>query len=189
MSEAPHKPDMEAVRKAWRALTRALPTWSLPFTALISPSAYHFVGNDLVSVFQRSKAAREAQLHVKPVGDAELFALDRLAQLNVKRGEQYFRFMAAAFVSVPIGALLALNELYPDLLTRFQADLADAIIAILSVWVVFVALQFASVWRMRHIALVIALELIERGSPGAGAGIFSEGDENETPSVSGFNAG
>lgn len=178
---------MENVRAVWRALTRALPTWSLPFTSLISPSAYHFVGNDLVSVFQRSKAAREAQIHVKPVGDAELVALDRLAQLNVKRGEQYFRFMAAGFVSVPIGALLALNELYPDLLSRFQADLADAIIAILSVWVVFVALQFASVWRMRHIALVIAFELIERGVSSVGANTADGADE--TPPTGGFGAG
>lgn len=145
----------------WWSLKREFALWTAPASWLGAPGNWTYLGDDFVTGLRRndSTARAFALLDAAPDRFDDVAAL---AQLNLKRHEQMFQFIALVYVSVPVTIILGLAELMPEgLIATVRANP-------ILVWYVGGLLALGALvylvglWRARQLVSVLELWRIER---------------------------
>jgi hypothetical protein len=165
--EAASRPRLSAdeIWRLWRAVTRALPMWTMPWESLFAPSALTMVGVDYVSGLRRNASTRKVFALLERVASRDLRRLHSIAQVNRQRQEAVARWTAIGMVTLPLSAALALAQLAPGVLEALRTQWLNLSAVTLAIVAAVVLLYLLSAWRARQIVAVLELAFVERDVP------------------------
>ena len=115
----------DALWALWRRIVAVLPLYMMPIDSMFAPSAWTLAGVDYVSGLRRNRSTGRILALLAPLSPTDLRRIHLLAQLNHRRHEVVSRWIAIAFVTLPVSGALALSQLAPDLLRRIQTEWLD----------------------------------------------------------------
>lgn len=146
----------------WWSLKGLFAIWTAPAEGLGSPGSWSYFGNDFVTGLRRNESTARAFVLLDAAPD-QFEGVADLAQLNLRRHEQMFNFVALIYFSIPATIILGAAELIPDsLIATFHAN-QFAFWYMASVLTVVAGVYLVGVWRARQLVSVLELWRIERG--------------------------
>lgn len=152
----------------WRALAAEFKTSRLLKTTFGSSTGLGFYGVDLASSLRRTSTARRALALLETVDDATLADLTSISEVNVQRNDAMWRLAVMFYVTVPVTIVVAGIDAAPDILAEIIGPFATVLLWLLPLLTIQLLFYFATQWRARQIAAVLAFARIERGRTGAG---------------------
>jgi len=90
--------------------------------------------------------------------DAQVGFLERYAEVNARRVEHNFRSWALVLVSLPVGALVAVNEILPGVFEIRDNSFFLSLVTVISFWAVVAGVMMASAWRARDLHDLLRFE-------------------------------
>lgn len=146
----------------WKRLTDQFSIWRLFWIAIASwRSLFPFQKNNLGRMLE----TRHWRIGLGLLGglsDSQVEFLEQFADINARRVQYVFRAWALLMVSLPVGALVALNEIMPQVFEATIFGFLDALIAIMLVYLVVAGIIFASSWRAQDLADLLKFEKARR---------------------------
>lgn len=95
--------------------------------------------------------------------DHQVDFLVRYAAINERRVDHVFRATALFLVSIPVGSLIAVNEIVPDAFAVTGIDFLFTLIGIIGAWAIVAGVMFAASWRARDLHDLVSFEQARRG--------------------------
>ncbi|WP_300527451.1 hypothetical protein [Maricaulis sp.] len=146
----------------WKRLTETFSTTKLLVAVLIMRhGSWPFRKDDLGNILSSQRWKLGLGL-LGGLDDDQVDFLERYAAINVRRVEQVFRANALFLVTIPIGALVAVNEVAPEFYGFLGVDFVYTLIAIIAAWAAAVGVLFAALWRSRDLHDLVSFEQARR---------------------------
>ena len=146
----------------WVRLVNQFLTWKMIFFAGTKKRTWMQASNDQLTVLTHAKHWRIGMGLVGGLSDAQVEFLQEYARLNAERVERVFRTTALLLITIPIGSVVAINEVAPRFLERFGFDDEPVFIVLMLVWGVVVGYLMLVAWRSRDLVDFMAFELARR---------------------------
>ncbi len=94
--------------------------------------------------------------------DSQVNFLERYAAINERRVDQVFRANALFLVTIPVGALIGINEVVPELFETLGVDFVYTLVTIVALWALMVGVTYAAAWRARDLHDLLCFEQARR---------------------------
>lgn len=152
----------KVVMGVWHRLVNQFLTWKMIFFAGTKRRTWMQASNDQLTVLTHAKHWRIGMGLVGGLSDAQVEFLQEYARLNAERVERVFRTTALLLITIPIGSVVAINEVAPRFLERFGFNDEPVFIGLMLVWGVVVGYLMLVAWRSRDLVDFMAFELARR---------------------------
>lgn len=152
----------KTVLGVWKRLTTSFSTSSLALTAAFGFRSIFPYHKDNLGLMLKTSRWKTGLGLLGGLSDRQIDFLAEYADINAGRVERVFRFFALAFVSVPVGSLVALNEVWPEVFTMAEFSFVSAFIAIIAGWLFFTAIMVGSSWRANDLRDLVRFEQARR---------------------------
>jgi hypothetical protein len=146
----------------WKRLTRLFATWNLVLFGSFTKRALLILSNDHMTPML---AVTHWKLGLGLLGgltDKQVSFLKSFAELNASRADRGFRMMALIFVTIPVGAIIGANEIWPQMWEELGFRQRESLLWVGAVWLVVTGVMMAAAWRARDLADIIAFEHTRR---------------------------
>lgn len=146
----------------WARLVNQFLTWKMIFFAGTKKRTWMQASNDQLTVLTQAKHWRIGMGLVGGLSDAQVEFLQEYARLNAERVERIFRTTALLLITIPVGSVVAINEVAPSFLEGFGFDGEPVFISLMIVWGVVVGYMMLVAWRSRDLVDFMAFEIARR---------------------------
>lgn len=145
----------------WVRIVKLFATWKMLLAGSTRRSWMQF-HNDQLSILTRSKHWKTSLGLLGGLSDAQVAFLRDYARLNSERVERIFRMTALLFITVPVGAAVALNEIAPELWEALGVTETSTLLILILAYGVIVGYMMMVAWRSRDLIDLMEFELARR---------------------------
>lgn len=146
----------------WIRLVKLFATWKMVILAGLHKRTWMQMNNDQLTILTQAKHWKTGLGLLGGLSDAQVDFLLEYARLNSERIERIFRSTALLLITIPVGALLALNEIAPTFWTDLGYDSQVPMFAIIGLWAAIVGYLMLVAWRSRDLVDLLAFEVARR---------------------------
>lgn len=146
----------------WTRLRAEFATWKMLVFAGFKSRTWSQYSTDQLSPMLKTTHWKVGLGLLGGLNDKQVEFLREFARLNADRVERQFRITATMMVTVPVGGLVAINELVPELWTSLGFERAESFIFVLIVWFVVTAIMMAYAWRAKDLFHLLEFEHARR---------------------------
>ncbi len=146
----------------WKRLTSEFATWKMLILAGMSSRTWAQYSNDHLTPMLKASHWKIGLGLLGGLTDKQVAFLREFARLNAERVDRQFRTTATVLVTVPVGLLLAVNEVAPGLWERLGVERAEGFFLVLLVWFFITAIMMAVAWRARDLSHLLDFEHARR---------------------------
>jgi len=146
----------------WVRLVKLFVTWKLIFFAGTRKRTWMQASNDQLTILTRSKHWKVGLGLLGGLSDGQVDFLLEYARLNAERVERVFRTTALLLITIPVGAIVAINEVSPTLMEDLGFGDEPFFIGLMTGWGVVVGYLMLVAWRSRDLVDFMAFEVARR---------------------------
>tara|TARA_R110002072_G_scaffold21793_3_gene76896 strand:+ start:298 stop:828 length:531 start_codon:yes stop_codon:yes gene_type:complete len=150
------------VMAVWKRLTSTFATWRLILLAGFTHRGLYQLSNDQVSPLITTAHWKLGLGLLGGLDDAQIGFLTTFAEMNASRAERVFRTNTLILVTIPVGLIIGINEVFPEIWDQAGFNQIDTIASVLAAWVVVAGLMMAASWRARDLADLLVFEAARR---------------------------
>tara|TARA_R110000868_G_scaffold2321_1_gene17160 strand:+ start:22731 stop:23264 length:534 start_codon:yes stop_codon:yes gene_type:complete len=150
------------VLAVWTRLTSVFATWRAIALASFTGRALRLFSNDQLTPLTRAVHWKIGLGLLGGLDDVQIDFLHVYADLNAQRIERIFRFSALVLITVPVSAVIAINELQPDIWLETGFGQLESLAVVIGCWMLLAGVQMAAAWRARDLADLLVFEQARR---------------------------
>ncbi|WP_300554673.1 hypothetical protein [Maricaulis sp.] len=165
MSEEPTGRYVETDKVAlgvWKRLTEVFSTSKLLGRMLIRANGTWPFRKDNLGEMLQTKQWKVGLGLLGGLDDNQIDFLERYAAINERRVDQVFRANALFLVTIPVGALIGINEVVPELFELVGVDFVYTLVTIVGLWALMVGITYSAAWRARDLHDLLSFEQARR---------------------------
>ena len=150
------------VLAVWTRLTSVFATWRAIVLSGFTRRALRMFSNDQLTPLTRAVHWKIGLGLLGGLDDAQIGFLHVYADLNAHRVERIFRITALLLITVPVGAIIGLNEIQPGIWAQIGFGQIETLFGVLAGWGLAAGIQMAAAWRARDLADLVLFEQARR---------------------------
>ncbi|MFC5343614.1 hypothetical protein ACETK8_10280 [Brevundimonas staleyi] len=163
-NRAPDGPlDREALWATWTRLVAEFSFKRLFRHLATSKSGWGLYDVDVVSTLNATPMAAAARPILAGLSTVELAALLAIARINTARNDSLWKMAALFYVSAPVTTVLAAFQIAPTFTKKVLETGGIGFVLIFLSLTISLIFYYSINWRAGQVAVLIELELIERG--------------------------
>ena len=152
----------KAAMGVWVRLVKLFATWKMVLFSGTQKRTWMQTSNDQLTILTQANHWKIGLGLLGGLSDAQVEFLQEYARLNSERVERVFRTTALLLISIPVGAVLAVNEVAPEFWQRTGYGEDPVLVAVMVVWVLIVGYLMLVSWRSRDLVDLLAFEVARR---------------------------
>lgn len=146
----------------WKRLTETFSTSGLLGRVLMRGNGSWAFRKDNLSEMLKGKQWKVGLGLLGGLDDTQVDFLERYAAINARRVDQVFRANALFLVTIPVGGLIGINEVVPELFEAFGVDFVYTLVLIVGLWTLMVGITYTAAWRARDLHDLLCFEQARR---------------------------
>ncbi|MGK0267247.1 MAG: hypothetical protein ACI82N_001500 [Maricaulis sp.] len=150
------------VLAVWQRLTGTFATWRAIILAGWTSRALRLLSNDQLTPLTRALHWKIGLGLLGGLDDSQIDFLQVYSELNANRIERIFRVTALLLITVPVGTVIAINEVQPDVWEQVGFGQLETLFGVLGCWMLLAGVQMAAAWRARDLADLLLFEQARR---------------------------
>lgn len=150
------------VLAVWARLTSVFATWRAIALASFTGRALRLFSNDQLTPLTRAVHWKIGLGLLGGLDDVQIDFLHVYAELNAHRVDRIFRITALVLITLPVSAVIAINEIQPDVWVQIGFGQLESLAVVLGSWMVLAGIQMAAAWRARDLADLLVFEQARR---------------------------